>query len=1296
MTKVLSTLLYRIWLVSASLIVLFAILISVGRALIPYANTYKAELEQALTSQLGQQVTIGEIITNWKSLGPSITMMDIDIKDTISIRSVSTDIKTIPSLFYRTLITENLAIEGVDVYVEQQPDGSMQIDGQDAVSSRDKGEPFDYGILQDWLQSQTEITISEATIQFNLRNEDSFPINISQMRFSRGVNMYQLQGFTELPGENRIDFALEADGLLTNPKTKAQLYIDSHELNLTEIPLSAFWQQASIVDGTVKLNAWIDWSNLEFNKAIATLDLVDFQMTLQDAPQGNINKLYSQLLWQSYDDGWQLQTNDAEVISNNRIWPAPFVQLRMRRGADYTQEYYVRSTRMDVGVWADLLLAKQDLDSELRSRLLAMDPQGFLDAVHIDAVTNPTELIDLNLTARFSELGFNSYGATPGIRNMAGQVQLLEDSGSLYLDSRLARFDDPQLFRWELPLDYINTNIGWQLSDDWVELEIRHFTSHVHGAKLKTDGRIMIPLQSGSIQMDLYAELHDGDMTNTPKFLPYGIMSDNLVGYLDNAVVAGTLSDVKVLLRGEGTTFPYQDFSGVFAIHGKVANSTYKFEPDWPALNSMNADLWFIGNGMNIQVSSAESYNHQINSASVVIEDFSQQPSVLEIESRSQGNLVDAENYIVNSPLNDGISPVFETLALNGPFALDLDMNIPLSGGNERITGEIRVNDADVVVKKIGLAASAVNGSLQIANSSVTSKSLTADILGGQSRITLSQSVAAEGIATEIDLRGDITLPAVYDTFAEIIPLGLDGETDYQAVVNIPPSDDGLFKVEVNTRTIGMTSTIPHPLSKVDDIDLPLKLTYEKTGANESLLSINWLDRFSMLTAYVNDEMSSGVMAIGTNDVTLPNHSGMAITGIADTVDLVAWLNYLNKREVTNTEEDEPSNYTNYYLDNLSIKELNYFFLSFNNTDVSGDLGLEQLQFSLAGDDIDGEIFVPLPFGQSAIDINLERLAIADQFADKEESESDHERVADAEPLPALNLTCNKCFYAGTELGKTVIGLSPLENGNDVSIVISRDNILSMDIDAQWQSVEGKVITDVAGVAKTRNLGRLLNILHQDAGIRDTPMTLNGNLSWIGDLSMFNTETLSGQLTAKGGKGSQKTLSDRKARIFSLFSLGSIARKLTLDFSDLFQDGFFYTGMDGTFKFTEGLMQTDDVRVRGTSADVQVKGNINFATNNIEQCILVSPDLSSSLPVLAGWAIEPVTGFLVFLMSKIFQPALDVVTSIQYQVEGSFDDPTVTEVGKSTGKATISEDQENPSITVEVEESTFSCDGQFK
>jgi uncharacterized protein YhdP len=254
-----------------------------------------------------------------------------------------------------------------------------------------------------------------------------------------------------------------------------------------------------------------------------------------------------------------------------------------------------------------------------------------------------------------------------------------------------------------------------------------------------------------------------------------------------------------------------------------------------------------------------------------------------------------------------------------------------------------------------------------------------------------------------------------------------------------------------------------------------------------------------------------------------------------------------------------------------------------------------------------------------------------------------------------------------------------------------------MDVTGQWQETDEGVVTSVTGEVATDNLGSFLTMIHQDAGIRDTSTRINGELNWSGDPGMFNFRTLSGNLNANAGKGSQRELSDRAARLFTLFSLGSIARKLTLDFSDLFQDGFFYTGMSGNFTIDNGVFKTSDFDIRGTSADVAIRGTTDFNNNRIEQCILVTPDLGSSLPVLAGWAIEPVTGFVVFLMSKIFQPAIDVVSSIRYQVEGSFDDPIITEIGKSRARATISEeDTENPSIQVEQSEKPFNCDDQFK
>jgi len=197
----------------------------------------------------------------------------------------------------------------------------------------------------------------------------------------------------------------------------------------------------------------------------------------------------------------------------------------------------------------------------------------------------------------------------------------------------------------------------------------------------------------------------------------------------------------------------------------------------------------------------------------------------------------------------------------------------------------------------------------------------------------------------------------------------------------------------------------------------------------------------------------------------------------------------------------------------------------------------------------------------------------------------------------------------------------------------------------------------------------------------------------------FNYPTLEGHLTIEGGKGNQEDVSDSGARIFSLFSFGSLARKLTLDFSDLFGKGFYYTGMNGNFIVDNGVFSTTDLKIDGTSADVEIVGSSDFPNNNIQNCVLVTPDLSANLPVLAGWAIEPVTGLLVYLMSKIFQPVLKVVTSIQYKIEGPFDSPVITEIGKSEGTVTVDNSEHISGkaaiITQDENQQKFSCDKIF-
>ena len=480
------------------------------------------------------------------------------------------------------------------------------------------------------------------------------------------------------------------------------------------------------------------------------------------------------------------------------------------------------------------------------------------------------------------------------------------------------------------------------------------------------------------------------------------------------------------------------------------------------------------------------------------------------------------------------------------------------------------------------------------------------------------------------------------------------------------------------------------------DLISPMVFSYEIDNSDNHELNFKWLEKLHVrLAKPAEQETYNGTLLLGNGNAELSGRPGIAITGNADKVDLVSWLDYFENSQAQ--DNDEPIDFSEFYLNELVIADLDYFFLNFTNNSVSATFSPETLDFLVAGEQIAGTITVPLPVGSNVIDINLEKLEVGDQFTSEETSDEviDYSQ-ADAEPLPPIKLKCQVCIYNGQRLGSTEVKLRPLDFGNTLEIDVAENNFLTMDVSGDWQYANDRVTTKMSGSVATRDLSRLLAVLNQDPGIRDTPMSVSGDVSWLGDPGMFAMRTLNGSVKIDGGKGSQKQLSDRPARLFSVLSLGSIARRLTLDFSDLFQDGFFYTGMSGSFGINQGAFDTKDFHIRGTSADVSINGKADFANNTIEQCILVTPDLSGSLPILAGWAIEPVTGFVVFLMSKLFEPAIDVVSSIRYQVEGTFDDPIVKEIGKSRAKATIEEeDSENPNIILEASEKPFSCDDQF-
>ncbi len=179
-------------------------------------------------------------------------------------------------------------------------------------------------------------------------------------------------------------------------------------------------------------------------------------------------------------------------------------------------------------------------------------------------------------------------------------------------------------------------------------------------------------------QMQLLANVHFQDLMNVSHNLPAGIMPPSVVEWLDHSVKGRSASDAEMLWRGPVKHFPFQDHSGTMQIYGKVTDADLAYAADWPSIHHLDADLYFTSHAMHIVAEQGMMGNLSVANAIVDIPEFKQGSHLL-IRDSLQADLSQAWDFLNHSPLKNNLSFLVGQTTAQGPFALKLNLDIPLS-----------------------------------------------------------------------------------------------------------------------------------------------------------------------------------------------------------------------------------------------------------------------------------------------------------------------------------------------------------------------------------------------------------------------------------------------------------------------------------------------------------------------------------------------------------------------------------------------------------------------------------------
>src|SRR5438046_2327694 len=117
------------------------------------------------------------------------------------------------------------------------------------------------------------------------------------------------------------------------------------------------------------------------------------------------------------------------------------------------------------------------------------------------------------------------------------------------------------------------------------------------------------------------------------------------------------------------------------------------------------------------------------------------------------------------------------------------------------------------------------------------------------------------------------------------------------------------------------------------------------------------------------------------------------------------------------------------------------------------------------------------------------------------------------------------------------------------------------------------------------------------------------NLIWPGAPYDMSLNHLSGTLGLQLTKGRIINLgnsTDAKmglGRILNVFSLQSIPRRLSLDFSDVVESGYSFDSMKGTFALKNGNAFTRDARFDGPVARVELNGRLGLGVKDYDMVL---------------------------------------------------------------------------------------------
>jgi len=1256
----------KLWALVALSLVVVAVTLSVVRYSLPYMNEQKNYLELWLSGQVGAQIKIGEITARWQGIGPAIILRDVQLIQNaqspinLTIAETAIEIDFWQSILARQIQSNKFDLRNMELTIDVA-----------SLSQKETTYPIVDALEKLFLQQLQLFSISQSKIIINTTNNQQQVVLIDQVSWvnkdehHQGVGQLQVEEIAK----NSASFILDLYG---NQETLYGTFFAKGK----EVDLSPWVEQW--IPSKHKLiesrGSFVMWATIkEKSLQSVQLDLSNSRFDWQDPenpnPENNLKVavLGGQINASPMNSEWLFNLNNLTMQINDNVLVSNWLGKIDKTGAISLQH------NQPLKLASVLPMLTLAMEPEQAKSLELLQPQATLNALDMYRTLSG----DIAVKAAVSDLAWQQTNFIPGMAGLTTELNWFNGNGRLNLKTKSGQLSINKL----LP-----ENIDYQrfYADVTIQATEKDFNILAEDILFKSEVvslRPSIYYRSSDNYLALSSTIEPIDVSQLTQLYPTELMGVATKKYLIDSLQQGQVESAQILWHGALNAFPFEQGQGIFQAQVKVADGKLKFAPQWPALTHFDVNLLFENNSLTMTSQQGRLLDVELKDLSATIPKLAAN-AVLTIDADAQANGNQVTDLMLKSSLADTLGKTLQQVKVSGSLKTQLNLTIPLSGEELVAKGKVLLTKNKVALPSLGILLEQTNGSVSFINNKIKASGLKGQLLQQPISLDLTGSQEDKGYQTDINIKGDWQVTPLLESFSDGLTKYLSGSSNWTADIALTlPTQGYQYSAKIFSDLTQLSSDLPAPFAKSSKQTLPLLVTSQGNEQASSIkVTLGKNVEFNGNLPHENMQFSRAHLAIGQADM-VGMGLGFSVSANMHELDVTPWYNAINA-----LINDLPDNSDRPLLEapkRIFINADNALFASqrFTGLEMVAKNTSDSWLFDINAKETRMEVVLHKDWLNKGVDINADFIELtkwqSTQAENSAQAESKETQSADAikftpniDTLPPVRFSCTQCRFLDNDLGKIDFNLSRSATGMKIDQVRLNNAHGLFYGSGDWFLNNGQSSTRLMGEFSSSDFGAFLKDFKLDSGIKDSKTSAKFDLSWKQAPYKFNFDTLNGQIEWRLTDGYLTEISDKGSRIFSLLSLDSLVRKLQLDFRDIFAKGFFYDKIKGSFQLENGIAYTQDTLVDGGAGEISMQGYTDLGTQQLNYQIEFTPNVTSSLPVIVAWMVNPATALAALALDQMLTSA-KVISNIKFSLTGPLDDPQLTELGRDSKEISL-------------------------